>query len=197
MAPSWLNLSAHLNKSNVGCIPAVASFSRLLIVSLSLSFFLRFLSHIRHLHPRSFYSPRYSPEGLRSSIVVVASSSLHSTLNVSWWKSLLCRRFYPLPQVNSFERLDSRYLRLFASLSSATYISCWDTLSGNIRYSAVGMPIIIKRKYTSLFNSQMSYFPTIFDYLCCRQQITFVSEINKDSIYLFGLREVNGFHVIY
>lgn len=45
---------------------------------------------------------------LRSPIVVVAPSSLHSTLNVSWWKSLLCRRFYPLPQVNSFERLDSR-----------------------------------------------------------------------------------------
>lgn len=27
MAPSWLNLSAHLNKSNVGCVPAIASFS--------------------------------------------------------------------------------------------------------------------------------------------------------------------------
>lgn len=30
----------------------------------------------------------------------------------------------------------------------------------------------------------MSYFPSIFDYLFRQQQITSVSEINKDSIFL-------------
>lgn len=117
MAPSWLNLSAHLNKSNVECILAGASFSFLSTVfslSLSLFFFSSpfvsvclvfaiFIALETSIHPVVPHK-----DYLRSPIVVVASTSLHSTLNVSWWKSLLCRRFYPLPRINSSERLDSR-----------------------------------------------------------------------------------------
>jgi len=118
MAPSWLNLSAHLNKSNVGCVPAVVSFfllsslfhfffffrlSPLVSVCLVLAIFIALEASIHSLVPHK--------DCFRSPIVVVAPTSLHSTLNVSWWKSLLCRRFYPLPRVNSFERLDSRWLR--------------------------------------------------------------------------------------
>lgn len=60
------------------------------------------LSYIRHLHrSRSSIHPLVVHEGcfrLRS------PTSLHSTLNVSWWKSLLCRRFLSLAASQFFRK---------------------------------------------------------------------------------------------
>lgn len=89
MAPSWLNLSAHLNKSNVGCVPAVMSF--FLLSSVSLSLFLLFfpprpLSRIRHLHRSgSFYSFPCPPQGL----LPISDSGSSADVFAQYFKRLL------------------------------------------------------------------------------------------------------------
>lgn len=88
----------------------VVSFSSFSSLSLSLLVFLTFAifivldASIHRLVP-------YARAVLCSRMMMmVAPTSLHSILNVSWWKSLLCCRFYLLPWINSFERLDSSLL---------------------------------------------------------------------------------------
>lgn len=76
MAPSWLNLSAHLNKSNVGRVPA----RRFFLFSLVSFFVASRLSHIRHLHHSRFScsSPCYARVVLRfPMMMMVAPTSLH------------------------------------------------------------------------------------------------------------------------
>lgn len=78
------------------------------------------------IHPLVLYEGCFH---LRSWIAaLVPPTSLHSTLNVCWWKSLLCRRFYPLlsfpSRVDSFKRFDSSLLWFLSAsvwLASSTY----------------------------------------------------------------------------
>lgn len=148
MAPSWLNLSAHLNKSNVGCVPAVASFS----LSLTLFFFVSLasclrLSRTRHLHrPRGFYSSPCPPQGLPP----ISDSGSSADVFAQYFKRLLMEiAIMPSvlpPSASQFFR--KAWFSMAAALRHAFIghrrILSRYVFSGDVRYSTIDTSIIIK-----------------------------------------------------
>lgn len=128
MAPSWLNLSAHLNKSNVGCVPAVASFfsspspspflsasSPSRGVSTRLAFAV-FIARGASIHPLVPTRTAFSDSG---SADIFAQYLKRLLMEIAIMPSVLP----PLPRVDSFERLDSCLPRLSTSFPLAAGIS--------------------------------------------------------------------------